>query len=226
LTDGWWESAVQIGSLAVSIAVALMPLYVAYLLSERSKRREFERDKAYDRKQRAYESALGAARKLRRSRESLWVLTAKDDLQSDLSKLVGVDTAKDLIKTLVFLMVAYSLVSTGEVRKAEDVFRSLRDKTDAGEASKAIQDLPISIFLSWLHESLRAGRELEEAISALRLANAPATLLTKLEDLGDELRAIPPAGLTEEDIDSRLEEIEAAMSADLLATIRSKRRWR
>ncbi len=224
MVDISWDAVFQT---SFSIALVLVPVFVAYLLNEWAKRRGFEREKKYDRKREAYEKALAALRRIWDATLMLKIIRpAVSDQESRIQQplLANVDPEKrkefleaiDDVSKLIGGSLAISRFTDDELPPELDEAGGL-DEAHFKDVLQRLTGRASNILLRVLN---RADDELVAALSTLTLAGAPTPVLSELKRLRhpDDLKKESGDSPTEW-IEEQLTKLETSMKGDLQATI-------
>ncbi len=165
MADLTWDSVV---STALSIALVLVPIYLAYLLNERSKQKEFERKERYDRKLRAYEGALSGIRRIWDAASIGGLLRAKGQMAPAIAAVLATkkpeddqaarDRAAQAIET-AFLAVTGTIFAFSKF--ADELPQELAEHVDdQAAAEKLLERLTNQTTLLTMRVTLRAEEDI------------------------------------------------------------------
>ncbi len=209
-----WDSVLQSG---IGFAIVLLPIFIGYILNERSKVRAFEREKRYDKKRQTYEIALSSLRRM-------WDAASAGEMlltlgHEQIEQRYGKEAAEG-IKAFARLAAGIFIFSRFGDEYPDALFQIPPEDTDPEALQKITQEFAQRATLLSMRTSQKANVDLENALASMRLSGVPKTILTHTRMLSDyqECKANHPDGL-EGWFEGRVQALESMMERDLRDTI-------
>jgi hypothetical protein len=198
---------------SLSVAVPILLGIGLYMLNEKSKRAEFEREKKYGRKLEAFQTALSSLHMMQTTMTSQgWIFHPEKTFEEIFD---GISIAESGIDLKTLRMIGAFIASTemddnfdfmstaGELLKELDV---------ASESNTAFKTQLLTLII---RNRRAANRDFEKALSTLRLLDVDVKLLFAMDKLMRNLLL-----RREKDIELKIKEIEEWMLTDLQNTIK------
>lgn len=207
-----WDSVL---ASSLSVGIGLLPIFIAYLLNERSKRRDFARKERHDRKFAAYTAVLAAIRRRWDASMAAEMFTSDAKLKEVMKdfKPEQFEAASAFLKTLATLYLA-----TRYPGRMPSEFE--RAALDDGDSKKGLDRFTNQGALNAMRIAGRAEENLQTALDTLQLSGAPLVIQMRLKSLADcHARMVEHEKDKLEWYEKELADVQALMKADLDATI-------
>jgi len=219
----WLESLVAFAQNVFPLAVVLLAAYLGYLVDRRAKREQFERERKYDRKQLAYESALGA---IRRSNGAIGFVNLADpmSLTDKVAETIHRDQAKRVAAVVYFLGGLVMLLESGDEKTARKWLDDIPEGISVEDLASVSQTRGKEIIFAGFRMVTTSRHDLDQSLATLSLLNAPSGLIEDMRKLMDDITSSIWQGVRSDGLEERIAKVEDRARSDLEQTLRP-RRW-
>jgi hypothetical protein len=188
---------IQLITTSVSIAGPILLGILLYWLNEKSKMRQFEREKKYDRLWAAYSNVISSIRTAIRVREAVLMSDPKIKIEyaeSLLASLPQFPQKYELltpeqanhIELLMCMTASATLADDAEIEYISETVGPSK-LTDQTKYKEAKQKLRTTMAQSAVRRTRKAKEQLDESLSSLRLLGIPKDLMKDIRALSEKI---------------------------------------
>ena len=214
--------------LSTSIFLATLPLIIVYILNEKSKRDQFERENKYKQKWIAYSNLISSFRTAFKIRDSIDCINPMIQTKYLLKFLPQIpiypqDPTKldrKQLRHIEFLMCTAASVRVLDNPEIFDV--NTNGLLDQVKLTKAIEELRNGVVQSIPKKIRMAKEQMDESIDSLRLLGISPDIFERIDILSKKIFPIADPKIDIDILTEELKAIETRLHIDLQNTIEGK----